>query len=104
QTLFSSPPLSGRTRRRVLGHEPDLTVGRVAERLVLRVAAAAENDGAAGRDLERHLVGIDDRDRAGELERPIRPHLNRDVAHAATLARSGAGLESIARWGFASAS
>ena len=74
-------------RRGVVGHEADLAVGRVAERLVLRVAAATEHDRAARRQLERHLVGVDDRHGPRDLQRAVRPHLNRDVGHGSTLAR-----------------
>ena len=72
-------------RRGVLGDETDALVARVAERLVGRVAATAEGDRASFRQHELTALGVQDRDRPGDLVGPVLPHLDLDVGHGATV-------------------
>ena len=61
-------------------------VRRVAERLRLRVATAAERDGRALRQLELAALGVDERDRPDDLVRPVRANRDRDLVHGASVA------------------
>jgi hypothetical protein len=81
-------------RRGVVGPEPDLPVRRVAERLRSRVPAPAQHDRVAPWQHELVPVRVDHAHRALDLVRPIRPRLDRDLAHRASVGRDVLALDS----------
>src|SRR3990170_223771 len=80
-TACGLPAGSAGAWRRVVGDKADPLVAGVAERLVLRVPAAAEHDSAPLRQHELDALGVDYAYRSFHLVRPVRPGLDRNLGH-----------------------